>query len=313
MSDLLDLRIYKLDKEYHGNSLFICREDFIPFSFGGNKARKCYYFLQEILNEEPDYVVSYGSSSSNHCRIVANICAKYNIKCVIISPKEKSKETFNRDFMTLFGAKIIKSPVNEVSKTIDTVINELKSKGKKVYFIPGGGHNDIGTFSYVDFIRRLDEFKKKNKMTVDYIFFPSGTGTTHAGLIIGNSMYGNKSKVIGISIARKSDYGRRVILESISEYLKNNKLNIKIESKECIFIDDHIGGGYGEPVKGVYDIIDDVMKKYGVPMDPTYTGKAFWGMERYVTENLIEGKNILFIHTGGTPLFFDYLGKKREV
>ena len=40
-------------------------------------------------------------------------------------------------------------------------------------------------------------------------------------------------------------------------------------------------------------------------MDSTYVGKAFWGMCRFVKENQIEDKNILFIHTGGTPLFFD--------
>ena len=34
--------------EYHSNHLWIKREDLIPFSFGGNKARKAQLFFQEI-------------------------------------------------------------------------------------------------------------------------------------------------------------------------------------------------------------------------------------------------------------------------
>ena len=45
----------------------------------------------------------------------------------------------------------------------------------------------------------------------------------------------------------------------------------------------------------------------GVPLDATYTGKAFWGMCDYIRKTDIRDKNILFLHTGGTPLFFDGL------
>ncbi len=55
------------------------------------------------------------------------------------------------------------------------------------------------------------------------------------------------------------------------------------------------------------DTIKEVMIRYGIPMDSTYTGKAFFGMKQYLKENHIEDKKVLFIHTGGTPLFFDDL------
>ena len=42
-------------------------------------------------------------------------------------------------------------------------------------------------------------------------------------------------------------------------------------------------------------------------MDTTYVGKAFCGMNKYIEDNKIRNKKILFIHTGGTPLFFDDL------
>ena len=59
--------------DFKGNRLWMKREDLIPFSFGGNKARKVQLFLREIEQSACDSVVTYGSGSSNHCRVVANI------------------------------------------------------------------------------------------------------------------------------------------------------------------------------------------------------------------------------------------------
>ena len=53
------------------------------------------------------------------------------------------------------------------------------------------------------------------------------------------------------------------------------------------------------------------MRKEGIPFNTTYTGKAFWGMTEYIKQNNIQGKNILFINTGGVPLLFDDLGDKK--
>ncbi len=54
-------------------------------------------------------------------------------------------------------------------------------------------------------------------------------------------------------------------------------------------------------------MIKEVLLYYGLPLDSTYTGKAFYGMKEYLTKNNIKDKKILFIHTGGTPLFFNDL------
>ena len=49
------------------------------------------------------------------------------------------------------------------------------------------------------------------------------------------------------------------------------------------------------------------MRQDGIPMDTTYVGKAFFGMLQYLRDHEIRGERILFLHTGGTPLFFDRL------
>ncbi|WP_022772692.1 1-aminocyclopropane-1-carboxylate deaminase/D-cysteine desulfhydrase [Butyrivibrio sp. AE2015] len=300
-------------------SLYVKREDMIPYSFGGNKARKAIDFFQDIDKGDYDYVVTYGSSHSNHCRVVANMAAERGKKCVIIGPSEVSDVTYNSRMMELFGAEIITVPVDKVSGTIDDKLDELKAAGHKPYFIMGGGHGNIGTYAYVKCYQEIKEFERANGISFDYIFFASGTGTTHAGLVCGQLKNEDDKKIIGISIARKNPRGRDVVIDSIREFLKEEPgtyLGKEITEQDIqdktIFLDDYTGDGYGEGNAEIQNVIQKSLVMYGMPLDSTYTGKAFLGMEKYIRHYDIADKNILFIHTGGTPLFFDDLDKIRR-
>src|SRR5699024_8193531 len=142
--------IQRLTKKINNNSIYIKRDDLLPISFGGNKVRKSILFFNDLERKNCDCVVIYGSSSSNHCRVIANIAASKNLPCFIITPTETSTATTNSSMMTFFGAKFIYSPITEVSNTISNVLEKLEKQGYKPYVIEGGGHGDIGTQAYVD-------------------------------------------------------------------------------------------------------------------------------------------------------------------
>lgn len=293
------------------NTLYIKRDDLLPFCFGGNKARKAQYFFREIDAGGYDCVVTYGSSSSNHCRIVANLAASRGIPCYIIGPQEASNPTFNSKLMELFGAELTIVPIEEVHDTIEATLESLRCKGANPYFIPGGGHGNLGTQAYVDCYREIKEQEEKNNIFFDYIFLASGTGTTQAGLICGKLLHKDSRKIIGISVARKIPYGRNVVLECIQDYLKQAGIHVNQNSIEAatIFNDQYVGAGYGAANPKIEETIRSCLLRYGIPLDHTYTGKAFYGMLEYIRLNQLEKMNILFIHTGGTPLFFDELMK----
>ncbi len=291
--------------ECNGNHLWMKREDLIPFSFGGNKARKAQLFFHEIDGGDFDCVVTYGSGSSNHCRIVANECCCRGLDCYIISPEETDESTFNSQMMQMFGAERIIVPVAQVHETIEGVLVALKEKGKHPYFIEGGGHGNIGTEAYVRCYQEIKEQEEAIGVHFDYIFFASGTGTTHAGLVCGHLLSKDERNIIGISIARKNPRGRDVVVDSVRNYLGCRAVEKDIQNA-TVFIDDYTSG-YGKDNERVAETIDYVLRTYGIPLDETYTGKAFMGMMDYLKS--VENKNILFVHTGGTPLFFDALRK----
>ena len=194
-------------------------------------------------------------------------------------------------------------PVEEVSKTIEEILNKLKDEGCHPYFIQGGGHGNIGTAAFVECYQEIKEYGD-----FDYIFLASGTGTTQAGLMIGKMINKGNEEIIGISIARNYERGSKVILDSIKDYCDEYKIDNKIN--DINFIDDYICGGYGKYNDEIEKVINEMMINYSIPLDPTYTAKAFWGMSEYLKKNNISNKKILFIHTGGTPLYFDYLRKE---
>ncbi len=296
----------KLKLSLNNNNFYIKRDDLIPISFGGNKARKAVLFFEDIKRTNSDCIVTYGSSSSNHCRIIANISASKGLPCHIISPSETNKITGNSKMIKLFGSKVIKCPVTEVKETINDVIQNLKNAGYNPYFIQGGGHGNIGTQAYVDAYKEIRDYERSKGIHFDYIFHASGTGTTQAGLVCGKVLNNDNKKIIGISVARKNPYGGQIILDSINSYLESvDRRPINIDDIE--FIDEYILEGYGTNNVEITQTIEEILINEGIPLDTTYTGKAFWGMKEYIKKNDIKGKNILFIHTGGTPLFFDDL------
>ena len=76
-----------------------------------------------------------------------------------------------------------------------------KKSSKNPYFIPGGGHGNIGTEAYFQCYEEIKKYEEINKIFFDYIFFASGTGTTHAGLVCGqiknnDEKYNRKSRCI---------------------------------------------------------------------------------------------------------------------
>lgn len=296
-----------LSGDYGPNQYFVKRDDMLPFCFGGNKVRKAAEFYRDIRENAPDVIMTYGSNGSNHCRIIANMAAAMGLACHVISPEENREILYNTMLVTQFGAVIETCPVTQVAQTIENRKEQYRREGRKPYFIQGGGHGRLGTEGYVKAYQEIVSYEKEHRIFFDYIFHASGTGATQAGLVCGKLLAGEqKRQIVGISIAREEERGRQVVKESIQEYLGNDFERLYRE-EDLIFTDRYRLGGYGRFDSRVEQTIQQVMEQEGMPMDTTYVGKAFTGMCDYLREKKIQDKKILFIHTGGAPLYFDRL------
>lgn len=279
------------------NNLFVKRDDMIPFSFGGNKVRIAANYFIDLIRGDYDAVVTYGASTSNLCRVITAMAMRYEIQCYIVSPEEEYCETPNSVMVHFLGANIEKCPIEKVSETIDETIHRLKKRFKP-YFIYGGGHGKIGTDSYRTVLKQIVEYEKENAISFDLIFITLATGTSMSGLVVENSTRNNTKRIIGVSIAREIDRAYKFLNEALGEFKE-----LSFDDDKYLIIDNRVGG-YGKYDDCVINTIKHQFKTNALYLDPVYTGKGFSGMMKYLSENEVKKKNVLFVHTGGSPLFF---------
>lgn len=300
----------------NNNEIYIKREDLIPYCFGGNKIRIADTFIDDMLDKGMNYMIGYGSPKSNLSRALAYMCASKFIPCTIISSQDeqdKADETYNSILVNRLGANLVRCSKNNVKQTVEKIIDNKLSEGYKPYYIYGdsnGKGNEVTPINaYVPVYDEIVRQAKDNRY--DYIFLACGTGMTYSGLICGKLSNNGSEQIIGISIARSKEVEIPKIHQMVSLYAEKKNISLSEDwlNENIIFTDEYLCGGYSEYNKHIVSVIDNEMKNDGIAFDSTYTGKAFWGMQEYIKKNNISDKKILFINTGGTTLYFDYLKK----
>ena len=286
------------------NEVYVKRDDLLPFSFGGNKVRIALEFISDMKKQGKDCIVGYGNARSNLSRALANLCYHFQIPCHIISPADEDGtriDTYNSKMVLACNAEFHYCKKTNVKETVEYVLKGLRDKGLIPYYIygdsTGKGNEHIPLLAYMKVYEEI-------KGQFDYIFLATGTGMTQGGLLAGKALNRGTEKIVGISVARSSIQETTVLKNSLDSFSSRIK---KIECGEIIVDDEYLCNGYGTYNRQVEKTIYKQFTCNGMPLDPTYTGKAFWGMQEYIKKNGIMGKRILFIHTGGTPLFFDYM------
>lgn len=314
-----------------GNTLWYKRDDLIPYALGGNKVRIAAAFFQDMFEKGGTCMVGYGNVRSNLSRALSWMAKRYGVKCYIISPDEpdnrsdaKSRAhlnvsvdandmTFNRRLSILYGANIINCSKEAVAPCVEATMNRLWEEGEVPYYIYGNafgkGNEAVPAAPYVDVFNELIKQTEALSIAPDYLFLPCGTGGTLAGLLYGKFLTASSLDIVGISIARnreKASSHVRTALHRLGEVREHSIPDNWID--QHLHIDDsYIAEGYGKYNEGILNDIRIVLTTDGIPLDPTYTGKAWWGMHQYLMKHDIIEKTVVFLHTGGLPLFFDLM------
>lgn len=318
MNGYWETPVYQIiDTMENKNDIYVMRDDLIPYSLGGNKVRIADEFLKDMKLKGCDAMVAYGNVRSNLCRVIASRCHNENIPCYILSSteahEEEGLENTNGRCMQLFQAHIVPCDKNNVSAGVEKMMKELEEAGHKPYYIYGNkfgeGNEGVSAAAYAKAYQAIKKYESVCGKEFDYIFHASGTGATQAGLVCGHILAEDHAKVVGISISsREYERAFSIIRKGVKECLKTMGRSYQdVYDKEIIWTDVYKCGGYGQYDKDIIQCIRTQLQVNALPLDPVYTGKAFWGMQSYIREKDISGRNILFIHTGGTPMFYDYL------
>jgi D-cysteine desulfhydrase len=298
-----------------GNSFYIKRDDLLPFSCGGNKVRIAYEFLADMKAKGGNCLIMYGNSRSNLCRVLASACYKEDIPCMMIcsdDPDGAHRRTGNSVLVDLLGSEIIYCAKSAIAPAVDEAFRRAASRGLVPYYIYGNrlgiGNEGCAARAYAKAYDEICAQEETMGIRFDYIFHASGTGATQSGLVCGHLVRGDERTIVGISVSRDKERGTGIIKNGVTEWFRDEGLVLPPNFEdEIVLSDDYLAGGYGAYNEEILNTIRTEWQRDSICLDPTYTGKAFTGMLSYVQDHNIHDKNILFIHTGGTPLFYDAL------
>ena len=293
-----------VSKHLDGPNIFIKRDDCTGLATGGNKTRKLEFLIPDAIKNKAELIVTVGAIQSNHARQTAAACSLKGLKCLIIleqrlkDPPDAYMNSGNVFLNKLLGAKIMLCPKDQDILEYSTkVVEDIKSKGTNVYFIPGGGSNSIGALGYVECFNEI--LKENNKYNLTHIVHATGSSGTQAGLLAGKKYFQSQLQIIGISVRYEKKIQEEKVYNEAKKACEKLKCDV-LDRSEVVAYDDYIGSGYGEPTDGMIEATNLLAKKEAILLDPVYSGKGFAGLIGLIRQKkFTKEDNILFIHTGG--------------
>ncbi len=293
----------RLSETLGGPRIFVKRDDQTGLAFGGNKTRKLEFLVAEAKDQGADTLISAGAIQSNHCRQTAAAAARFGFKCILVltgQTPERASANFLLD--GLFGAQIITvADRKDRDRILQETFDKAKADGNRPYLVPYGGSSPTGALGYAF---AVEEFMKQN-VQADWMIFGTSSGGTHAGLVLGQRVFGFKGKVLGISIDESEEWLKEHVSKLASDASEKLGKRIEFTPADVLANADYCRAGYGVLTEAEREAVRLFAKYEGLLLDPVYTGRAAAGLIDLIRAGFFKkNEAVLFWHTGGQPALF---------
>ena len=303
----------RMSESLGGPRLWIKRDDCTGLATGGNKTRKLEFLIADAIETGADMVVTQGAVQSNHVRQTAAAACKFGLDCHALLERrvpdraDDYETTGNVLFDQIFGTSLEFRPAGlDMNAEAMAVTEKLAAAGRKPYFIPGGGSNEIGALGYVSCAYELLDQIKANNLDVGWIVLATGSAGTHAGMLAGLHAAGSTIPVMGISV-RQPEEKQIAAVHKLAVLASAQLTDTPLGVEKVIVDDGYVGAGYGQPTQGTLDAINLIARREGLLFDPVYSGKGLAGMIGLAGQSFFEcDKDVIFLHTGGAAALFAY-------
>ena len=289
-------RLPNLSREL-GTNVWIKRDDLCGVALGGNKVRKLEYLLHEAKEEGYDLVMTTGQAQSNHAMLTAACALRMGLDCVLLL-KERgiTARKGNQILNHLMGVEVRymdTDSYDDIYAEMDRVAEEM---GRKVYKIPCGGSNALGSLGYIDCMEEI----ARSGVHFDHIVCACGSGGTAAGCVLGAKIHLPETHVMCSMV--DNDPFDVIVPQLMREAAELLETDVEIPVPDLL---DMCGPGYSIPSEEGNEAIAMMMRLEGIVLDTCYTGKAFAGLVKRAREGYYKAEdNVLFVHTGGAGGLF---------
>ena len=293
----------RLSAALNGPRLLVKRDDQTGLAFGGNKTRKLEFLVAEARDQGAETLISAGAMQSNHCRQTAAAAAKFGFKCILVLTGQKPEQA-SANFLLdgLFGAKIVTvADRNDRDRILKETFDAAVAHGDKPYLVPYGGSSPTGALGYAFAVQ---EYLQQG-VNADWMVFGTSSGGTHAGLVLGQRVFGFKGKVLGISIDESEDWLKEHVSRLASDAGDKIGAHIEFTPADVLANANYCKAGYGVLTDAEREAVHLFASYEGLLLDPVYTGRAAAGLVDLIRTGFFKkNETILFWHTGGQPALF---------
>jgi D-cysteine desulfhydrase len=293
----------RLSQALGGPRLLVKRDDQTGLAFGGNKTRKLEFLVAEAQAQGARTLISAGAIQSNHCRQTAAAAARFGLECILVLTGEwPAQPSANLLLDQLFGAQIVHvADRKDRDRVLQETFAQAVAQGKQPYLVPYGGSSPTGALGYA---YAMQEFLQQG-VPVDWIVFATSSGGTHAGLVLGQRLFGFQGKVLGISIDESEDWLQERVSALASQAAEKLGERITFERQDVLANADYCRAGYGVLTGAEREAVHLFARLEGLLLDPVYTGRAAAGLVDLIRKGFFrKEETVLFWHTGGQPALF---------
>ena len=295
-----------------GPRIWIKRDDCTGLAFGGNKTRHGEFLIADALDSGCDTIVWGAGIQSNNCRQTAAGCAKAGLDCHLVLGRGKPADgpddvQGNLLLDQLVGASI-EIVDDQVGPGVDAKIAQaaarFREQGREVYEWNRGRVKPLAAISYVICLLEILEQSQTNGFVPDAIYICSA-GSTGAGLSLAAAALGLTFPIRHITPIvwpwdTQADMTK--IANGAAELLE---ISTRLETEHIDVTEEYVGEAYGVPTPGCLEAIRLLARNEGILVDGSYSGKSLSGLIDHVRQGGFSAdKNVVFVHTGGTPALF---------
>ncbi len=293
----------RLSEFLGGPRLLVKRDDQTGLAFGGNKTRKLEFLVAEAQAQGAQMLISAGAIQSNHCRQTAAAAARFGFECkLVLTGDMPAQPSANLLLDGLFGAEIVHvADRANRDRILQETFGKATQAGKKPYLVPYGGSSPVGALGYAFAVEEL----AKQGVNPDWIVFGTSSGGTHAGLTLGQRVFGYKGNILGISIDESEAWLKKHVstLASAASELLGKRIDFSPDDVKAS--DAYCQAGYGILTDAEREAVKLFARYEGLLLDPVYTGRAAAGLIDLIRKGFFEkDETVLFWHTGGQPALF---------
>ncbi len=258
---------------------WVQRDDLIHPIVSGNKSRKLQGWLAYYQEQNFEGIVTFGGAFSNHLIATASVCGDLKIPCVGLIRGDEGFSNPYLDYCHSRGMELIFVSRSDYRNKDVLSADYQNYQGRRNLVIPEGGRGELGLVGFDALVATWElDFP-------DIVVHASATATTAAGILKAIQKRNAHTRVFPV-----------LVLKNEAEQVRTLKEWNITDGFELIT--DYHFGGYAKTDDTLLAFIEQVQLQFQLPLDPVYSGKAFYALIHEVIPNHAD-KKICFLHTGG--------------